>query len=49
MESPKLAAVNVEVCDGLSSHVESNLSYWVDTVGTFCPWSAYVDRELDSR
>jgi hypothetical protein len=32
----------IELCDGLPSMVQSNLEYWVETVHTFCPWSARV-------
>jgi hypothetical protein len=39
--------VAIEVCDGTPSMVESDLEYWLDTVGTFCPWSARVIRRLD--
>ncbi len=41
-----MAEITIELCDGLPSHVEENLDYWVDTVGRFCPWSAeLVDIE----
>lgn len=39
--------VAVEVCDGTPSMVESDLDYWLGTVGRFCPWSARVIRRLD--
>lgn len=39
--------VAVEVCDGTPSMVESDLDYWLDTVGMFCPWSARVVRRVD--
>ena len=32
----------IELCDGLPSMVQSDLDYWVDTVYSFCPWSARV-------
>jgi hypothetical protein len=41
-----LAEMSVELCDGWSSGVESDLSYWLDTVGTFCPWDSHVLREI---
>lgn len=39
--------VAIELCDGTPSMVESDLEYWLDTVGTFCPWSARVVRRVD--
>lgn len=33
---------SIELCDGRPSMVQSDLDYWVDTVHTFCPWSARV-------
>ena len=38
----------VEVCDGLPSHIEANKNYWINTVGSYCPWSALV-RGVDDR
>jgi hypothetical protein len=32
----------IEVCDGRPSMVESDTSYWIGTVGQFCPWDARV-------
>jgi hypothetical protein len=32
----------IELRDGRPSMVQSNLDYWVDTVRSFCPWSARV-------
>lgn len=37
-----LTDVSIELCDGTPGEVDSNLAYWVDTVGQFCPWQAYV-------
>ena len=36
----------VEVCDGRPSMVEADVSYWLDTVGRFCPWGATVVERL---
>lgn len=41
-----LVEVAAEVCDERPSSVESELGYWLDTVGYFCPWSAYVYAEV---
>jgi hypothetical protein len=43
-----LAEMSVELCDGISSHVEADLSYWLNTVGSFCPWNSYVLKEISS-
>jgi aldose sugar dehydrogenase len=39
----------IEVCDGLPSHVEGNKTYWLQTVGSYCPWSAVVTAVDDRR
>lgn len=44
-----MAEVTIELCDGLPSHVEGNLDYWVDTVGRFCPWTAELVEIEDYR
>ncbi len=36
----------IELCDGTPSMVEADLAYWVDRVGSFCPWGAFVKAEL---
>jgi hypothetical protein len=36
----------IELCDGRPSMVEADLEYWIDTVGTFCPWGATVTERL---
>lgn len=38
--------VAMELCDGLPSYVEQNLGYWLDTVGTYCPWQSRVVAEV---
>ncbi|MCW9707017.1 BP74-related protein [Fodinibius salsisoli] len=40
-----LVEVSAEVCDGRPGMVEEDLDYWVDQVGTFCPWSSVVSAE----
>lgn len=39
--------VAVEVCDGRPSFVEDDLPYWLDTVGSFCPWGAKVVARVE--
>ena len=44
-ESWDLVEISVEVCDGTPRMVEADVASWVDKVGTFCPWSSYVQSE----
>lgn len=37
-----VADLAIEVCDGRPSMVEDDLTYWLQTVGRFCPWGAVV-------
>lgn len=48
-EDIHMAEVTIELCDGLPSHVEANLDYWVDTVKRFCPWTARIVEIQDYR
>ncbi len=48
-EDIQMAEMTAEVSDGLPSHVENNLDYWVDTVGRFSPWSAKLVKVEDYR
>ncbi len=43
-----LAEASVEVCDGNPPMLEDDLSYWIDTLGQFCPWNSIVIREVTS-
>ena len=40
--SVRMADISIEVCDGKPSMVEGNLDYWLNTVGSYCPWSSKV-------
>ena len=42
------ATAAIELCDGLPSGIEANKPYWLNTVGSYCPWSAVV-RAVDDR
>lgn len=42
----RLAAYSEEVCDGWPTFVSSDLSYWVDFLGYFCPWSSRLYKEV---
>jgi pimeloyl-ACP methyl ester carboxylesterase len=39
-DSVRMAEVSIELCDGRPSLIEEDLDYWIDTVGTYCPWSS---------
>ena len=39
----------IEVCDGRPSDVEGDLTYWIDTVGQWCPWGPEVTSVDDRR
>ncbi len=45
----QMAENTIELCDGLPSHVEADIDYWVDQVGRFCPWSAVLVSIKDYR
>jgi hypothetical protein len=45
-ESVHFPDAAAEVCDGVPSDVQSDLDYWVDNVGNFCPWGARLVDEL---
>jgi hypothetical protein len=44
-ETVGFAEAAIELCDGKPSFVEDDLSYWLNTVGTYCPWSAQIIAE----
>lgn len=44
-----LVEVSAEVCDGSPEMVENDLDYWVDNLGTFCPWGSFVLAELTEK
>lgn len=48
VDSVDFAEMSIELCDGRPSYIEQNLSYWIDTVGRFCPWSGRLRRERSS-
>ncbi|MEE9217912.1 MAG: PQQ-dependent sugar dehydrogenase [Acidobacteriota bacterium] len=43
------ADFTIEVCDGLPSDIEQNKEYWLETVGSYCPWSGVVMAVDDRR
>ena len=38
----EFADFTIELCDGTPSYIEENKAEWLDTVGSYCPWSARV-------
>ncbi len=42
-----LTQVSIGLCDGRPSMVQANLSYWINTVKSFCPWASYVHAEVE--
>jgi hypothetical protein len=44
-----LAEFTIEVCDARPSYVQQNLTYFIYTVGTYCPWAAVLVELEDFR
>jgi hypothetical protein len=44
-ETIEFVEVAIELCDGKPSFVEEDLDYWLNTVRTYCPWSARIVAE----
>lgn len=38
---------SIELCDGCPSFIENDLRYWIDNVGSYCPWSTEVVSRQD--
>jgi len=38
----RFADFTIELCDGTARMVDRDTRYWVETVGSFCPWSGEV-------
>lgn len=47
VEEWSLVEMSMELCDGWPSDVEQKLDYWVDSVGSFCPWASRVEAEAN--
>lgn len=41
-----LVEISAEVCDGTCRLVEEDLKYWLNDVGSFCPWGSRVVKEV---
>lgn len=46
--SVRMVEVSIELCDGLPSHVEGDLDYWLENVGQYCPWGGRIVASADS-
>jgi hypothetical protein len=41
-----LVEMSMEVCDAWPGYIEEHLDDWLSQVGSFCPWSSRVEREV---
>ena len=41
-DTVRMTETSIEVCSGRPSDLEADLDYWIDTLGSFCPWSAEI-------
>jgi hypothetical protein len=48
-QTVEMVEVAMEVCDGAPSFVESELDYWMENVGRYCPWNAQLVQLVDFR
>jgi len=49
LEDARLAEFTIELCDGNPQYVEEELDYWLNTVQSYCPWSAILVGIEDHR
>ncbi len=45
----RFADFTIELCDGTAVMVDRDPTYWVETVGSFCPWSGRVVKLTPRR
>jgi hypothetical protein len=46
----QLTDMSIEIYDGRAySDVDSNLSYWLDTIKKFAPWNSYIAKEVNQK
>jgi hypothetical protein len=48
-EEIAMAEITIEICDGQPSYVEEHLAEFIETVGSYCPWSAELVEVEDLR
>jgi|GEM_PF-757747 len=42
-----LVELSIEICDGCPyTDVDANITYWIEVIGQFCPWSGRPVREI---
>ena len=41
-DSVSFVDLTIEVCDGKPSFIEDDLDYWLNTLGTYCPWGIKI-------
>ena len=45
----EMVEFTIELYDGIPSHVENDLDYWLNTVKRFTPWQADIIKVQDYR
>lgn len=48
-EEVAMAEATIELCDGRPSFVEEDVEGWIESVGSYCPWSARLVLVQDFR
>lgn len=48
-EQVAMAEFTIELCDGKPSFLEEDVEGWIETVGSYCPWSARLVSVRDFR
>lgn len=48
-EQVAMAEATIELCDGRPSFVEEDVEGWIESVGSYCPWSARLVSVQDFR
>ena len=43
-----LAEMSIGTCNGEPEDVESNLDYWIGTVGQLCNWGSFIKEEIET-
>ena len=42
----ELAEMSIGTCNGVPEDVESDLDYWINTVGQLCNWGSFIKEEI---
>ena len=43
-----LAEMSIGICNGEPENVESDLDYWIGTVGQLCNWGSFIKEEIEN-